>query len=106
MSSSFKGNNFDSGRVTLDGNIFEQCHFRNCTLEFGGTGPVAMNGCEFENVKWSFVGPAGATLNFLAAMANDLGEGGRQIVEHTFMQIMKRDEGNSTKEASIPTAPL
>ena len=80
-------NRYDGGKVVLDNNSFTNCSFSNCELEFSGKGPVGMTGCEFNNVRWVFSGPAENTLNFLSAMYNGMGEGGKQVVEATFADV-------------------
>ena len=102
--STFTDSTFDGGKIPLDENVYIRCNFRNCIMEFGATGPVSMEGCVFSNVRWAFVGPASATLQFLAAMANELGEGGRQVVEHTFAQIMQQGRTSSSEEPPVPAA--
>ncbi|MFL6715320.1 MAG: hypothetical protein ACJ8G3_03050 [Burkholderiaceae bacterium] len=100
---SFQKIKFVGGKVKLNGNGFIECEFIGCILEFLGTGTVLMDGCVFNNAKWSFVGTASNTLQFLAAMANDLGEDGYQIVEYTFAQILGRDRAATiVRESPTP----
>lgn len=80
-------NSYNGGRVKLDNNSFTQCTFTDVELEYSGTGPVELNACNFNNVKWIFSGPAENTLKFLQAMYSGMGEGGKQIVETTFANI-------------------
>lgn len=73
--------------MKLDNNSYTSCKFINCVMEYGGSGPVELNNCEFTNVQWVFSGSAQNTLNFLSAMYQGMGEGGKQIVEATFENI-------------------
>ncbi|WP_083870923.1 hypothetical protein [Marinobacter santoriniensis] len=91
-------NSYRGGTVQLDNNSFTACTFDNCALEFGGTGPVELNECSFNNVQWIFTGAAKNTLNFLHGMYSGMGEGGRQIVEATFDNIRGKNTTNSGKD--------
>jgi len=82
-------NSYENVQVKLDNNEFVACHFKNCRLEFGGTGPVSMSNCNFDNISWEFSGPAENTLRFLKGLYHGMGEGGRQLVEATFDDIRK-----------------
>ena len=83
-------NTYTNTKVLLDGKIFENCTFKDCTLEYSGTGTVELTGCNFENSKWVFTGAAGNTLNFLHGLYHGMGEGGKKLVEDTFNNIKKK----------------
>ncbi|MFK5883029.1 MAG: hypothetical protein QM489_01665 [Candidatus Izemoplasma sp.] len=83
-------NTYKGGRVILDNNGFTKCIFIDCQLVFSGNGPVELNNCSFTNVKWVFSGPAENTLKFLKAMYSGMGQGGKQVVETTFNNIMEK----------------
>ena len=85
----FIDSTFRGGRVPLDGQRFVRCMFKDAKIVFTGLAPVIMEGCSFENVEWVFEGPAALTVNFLRALYQGGGEGGRKLVEATFEQIRK-----------------
>lgn len=58
---------YENERVVLGGGRFDHCTFRNCELVFDGT-PSDMTECRVENCRHSFVGPAGATLSYIAVL--------------------------------------
>lgn len=93
-------NTYRGGKVQLDNNSFTACTFDSCVLEFGGTGPVELNDCSFNNVQWVFTGAAQNTLNFLHGMYHGMGEGGRQIVETTFDNIRGKNVTKARKGRS------
>ena len=66
-------------------------------MEFGGTGPVELNECGFNNVQWVFTGAAQNTLNFLHGIYSGMGEGGIQLVEATFDNIRGQNVTKSSK---------
>jgi hypothetical protein len=82
-------NTYVQTQVRLDSNEFIDCSFDRCTLEFSGTGPVSLLGCNFNEVNWVFSGPAQNTLAFLYGVYHGMGEGGRALVEATFENIRK-----------------
>jgi hypothetical protein len=90
-------NTYDGGKVQLDNNSFTKCSFNNCIMEFGGTGPVELNECGFNNVQWVFTGAAQNTLNFLHGIYSGMGEGGKQLVEATFDNIRGQNVTKSSK---------
>ena len=58
-----------TGRVALDGASFFNCDFNDVDLTYEGGLPPAFDNCRFDNARFQFHGPAGATLMFLRAMA-------------------------------------
>ncbi len=48
--------------VTLDGEHFEDCEFRQCRLIYSGGEPPSLTRCRFEACEWRFEGPAANTL--------------------------------------------
>ena len=69
--------------IRLDGAHFQDVRFLRCHFLYGG-GSVYMVGCEIEYCRWTFDGPAGNTLNYLAKLYRD---GARKLVEATFKSI-------------------
>ena len=85
----FSNGVFRNVDVRLDGNVYHQCRFENCTLIYGGFGPVGMTSCVFANVRWAFVDAASNTLNFMASLYRGAGEGGQRVIEETFEAIRR-----------------
>lgn len=83
----YKDSLFQGGRVLLDGSEFYSCRFEGTIMVVTGTAPATLKDCAFINVRWEFDGPASLTLNFLAAMYQGAGEGGKQLVEQVFDTI-------------------
>jgi hypothetical protein len=74
--------------VLLDGNVFSGCTFHDCGIVYQASAPFSLTACSFkENVEWRFDGAAASTLQFLALLYNEAGEGGRNLVEETFEHI-------------------
>jgi hypothetical protein len=69
--------------VTLDGNLFEECSFVRCKLEYSGIAEVVLTSCIIDDCEFAFVGPASNTLQFLSAMYKD----GPSVVEGIFQAI-------------------
>lgn len=78
---------FDSGIVGLDNVDYINCTFKNCMMVYAGGAPGSIDGCTFENVQWTFNGPAGATIAFLTALYRD--PAFRPLIDSTFEQIRK-----------------
>ena len=72
------------GYIRLDGNEFIDCRFDDCTLVFGATAPVTLDGCTFgPGVRWAVDGPAALTCGFLRGLWQS---GGAQVVEEMLNQ--------------------
>jgi hypothetical protein len=81
----FRDQDFTGQEVTLDGNTFTGCTFRNCRVVFKAIAPCQMSACHFkENIEWALEGPAALTIDVLTSLYHGMGEGGRQLVERTF----------------------
>lgn len=88
---------FIGENVELDNHHYKSCQFSNCNMVFKGKGRVALEQCEFSDVRWHFTDYAGHSIGFLAAMYTGFGDGGKQLVESTFENIRKglyNKEGN------------
>ncbi len=85
-----KNKTYENTNVLLDGKIFENCTFINCTLQYSGTDTVQLSGCNFGNPKWVFTGAAGNTLNFLHGVYHGMGDGGKKLVNDTFNNIKNK----------------
>jgi hypothetical protein len=79
---------FEREDVRLDGNVFTGCTFKGCRVIFTGTQMGALSVCRFDNCDFQFHGPAQNTLEFLALLYKEGGDGGRKLVEH-FFQIIR-----------------
>ena len=64
------GRHFEGERVLLGGVGFERCAFVRCELVYDGR-PTCLVDNTFEDCRWSFEGPAGDTLQFVAALCRD-----------------------------------
>lgn len=62
-----KGQTFVGQKVSLDGNRFENCVFKNCDVLYHG-GPAETSSCYFENVRWVFEGAAGTIVTVMQGL--------------------------------------
>ena len=77
---------FDGSAETLDGNIYNACEFRNCTITYnGGTLPY-FNDCVFAGCQWHFGDAAQRTITLMANLYQ-AGDDGKQLIEKTFDRI-------------------
>lgn len=90
----FQGQQFANKTVEVDNNQFVDCKFTNCVLRFTGAGAVGYQNCVFDRCEWMFDGPAETTIQYLAAMYQGLGPGGRDIVEGIFDSIRQGGIGH------------
>ena len=81
---------FEGGTEVLDGNEYEACEFRNCTLVYNGGKLPELVQCKFYEVRWQFGDAAGRTLDLLGAIYRG-GGGGPVNVQRLFEEI-KREE--------------
>jgi hypothetical protein len=51
--------------VTLDGESFEDCEFRECRLVYSGGEPPHFRDCRFDDCEWKFDAAAARTLAHL-----------------------------------------
>lgn len=72
-----------TGRVLLDGATFENCRFVDAILVYRGVRGLGLNGCQFQNVRFEFEGPAANTLAVLQAMTAPA-SGLREVVKRSF----------------------
>ncbi|MGC1381716.1 MAG: hypothetical protein WA814_11920 [Candidatus Baltobacteraceae bacterium] len=64
----FKEVTLSGERVSLDGNSFKNCLFRNCEIVYAARGRVGLDSCTFENCSYTLDGPAQDTLLYLTAL--------------------------------------
>ncbi len=60
--------NYNHETVSLDGEYFDGCEFRDCRMIYAGGAAPVFTDCKFDNCEWRFDGPAGNTLEHLRAM--------------------------------------
>jgi len=70
--------------VTLDGEHFEDCEFRQCRLVYAGGAPPKFVGCRFDACEWKFEGAAANTLAHLKVV---WGAGGKAVVQGLIKEI-------------------
>ena len=70
--------------LTLDGESFADCEFRDCRLVYGGGEPPSFRGCRFDNCEWKFEGAAARTLAHLKGV---WGVGGKATVQALIKDI-------------------
>jgi hypothetical protein len=83
----FKNKTFLDTSVNLCNKTFENCEFKNCQLEYDGSGSVCIVGCSFEDISWLFSGNAGAALKFISSLYSGFDVGGRETVLSLFNKI-------------------
>jgi hypothetical protein len=64
------GVSFHHETVSLDGEVFQRCEFRDCRLVYSGGEPPQFDDCKFDACEWKFEGPATQTLAHLRVMWN------------------------------------
>jgi hypothetical protein len=83
----YKAESFESRSIVLDGDEYEDCTFRNCTLIYrGGDLPKLLNN-SLENCSWQFQDAAERSVSFLKGLYHGLGPEGRDLIEATFRNI-------------------
>ena len=71
----------------VDGFVFIDCAFHNCTFVISGRTPPSFVGCAFDRPKFAFKGAASNTLGFLKYLASD--PGAHPILRQTFPELFK-----------------
>ena len=80
---------FTEQTVQLDGRLFEDCTFANCTLVYSGHTPASFAQCRFTATKWQVNAAAENVMQFLGTLYREGGESGRQWVEGVVGEITK-----------------
>jgi hypothetical protein len=70
--------------VSLDGETFTSCEFRDCRLVYSGGEPPAFDGCRIDECEWKFEEAAARTLAFLKVV---WGAGGKAPVQGLIKEI-------------------
>ena len=78
------GKKLRNAAMQLDGNTFKSCTFTNCNLIFSGYMPVGLEHNTFNEVSWSFTGPASITIEFMRQL---YASGATQLIENTLQAI-------------------
>ena len=79
---------FKDQDIVLDFHEYKNCKFERCNMVFYGHGKVGLINCEFFECRWTFSGPASATLNFMAHLYKN-GNGADKIIKETFQNILQ-----------------
>lgn len=79
--------NFVEQTIQLDGRIFQDCSFENCTLVYAGHTPASFVQCRFAETKWEVTAAAENVMQFLESLYRDGGESGKQWVEQALAGI-------------------
>ncbi|WP_309604889.1 hypothetical protein [Phenylobacterium sp.] len=59
------GTIYNHETVTLDGEEYADCEFRDCRMVFSGGAPPAFDSCRFDGCEWKFEDGAANTLAYL-----------------------------------------
>ena len=59
---------FNHETVSLDGEHFADCEFRDCRMVYAGGEPPTFEGCRFDGCEWKFDGAAADTLVYLQTL--------------------------------------
>lgn len=68
----------------IDGNVYINCRFQNCTIVYAGGEIPVIQGGSFDNCAWRFEGAASRTLEFMSQLYN---AGGKPFIEECFDHI-------------------
>lgn len=78
---------FTDQELTLDGNQYDKCVFRDCVIHFGATAPMDWGDCDLDNCRIQLEGPALATMKFFYQLYHGGGASMRKYVEEMIEQI-------------------
>jgi hypothetical protein len=84
----FTNTTFEGGNIDLDGNAFEGCTFKKCTLIYRAIGGVQITGSNFDECTFAFDGPAGLTIEFLKFLYHGF-DIGPELVEKLIDDLIK-----------------
>lgn len=100
----FESTVFNGSSVRIDNIKYIACTFNNCSIEYGGEGPISLERCNFNSCTWTLVGHARQTINFLQTMHSSFGDFGRAMVEAVFDNIKNPPKRNFSID--LPDADL
>ena len=72
------GVSFNHETVSLDGEVFDDCEFRDCRLVYAGGKPPAFTDCRITDCEWKFEDAAQNTLAHLKVV---WGAGGKAQIQ-------------------------
>ncbi len=75
---------FNHETVVLDGEVFEDCEFRDSRLDYSGGEPPVFKNCKFHDCDWRQDDAASRTLAYLKAVWN---AGGKPAVQALIKDI-------------------
>jgi hypothetical protein len=78
------GVSYSHETVTLDGETFEDCEFRDCRLVYAGGEPPVLENCRFHDCDWRQDEAAARTLAYLKVLWN---AGGKATVQTLIKDI-------------------
>ena len=81
------GENITNRAVRLDGDTFQTCSFRSCTLEIGGSADFVLDSCTFTDCQWVFVEAAATTLAIMARLYAGMIPNGDTLIEQVVVSI-------------------
>ena len=85
----YLGQEFKGTTEEIDGNVYEQCRFTDCTLVYRGGAIPQLRGCNIERCVWLWSDAALRTIGFLRGIYSAMGPGGRKIVDEVVAEIHK-----------------
>ena len=78
------GVSYSHETVTLDGESFEDCEFRDCRMVYAGGEPPVFESCSFHDCDWKQDDAAARTLAYLKVLWN---AGGKATVQTLIKDI-------------------
>jgi hypothetical protein len=75
---------FTAETIVLDGKVFRECAFVQCTLVFRGEAPFTLTGNLVDaTCRWRFEGAAALTAAAMKSIYHGFGEEGKKLIEAT-----------------------
>ncbi len=97
----FTDESYSNERIELHGKSFRGCTFTDCELVYDGDRSPTFANNRFIDTKFVFTGASLRTLYFLGNMYH-AGEGGKEVIEKTFTDIMNGDVHGHEVSTIIP----
>ena len=85
----FKQRTFNNETVLLDGNEFDHCEMRQCTLVYRANEVVRLEHCHLVGCRWQFEDAALRTVAMLKGLYLS-GQAGKEVVEAIFKHVEAR----------------
>jgi hypothetical protein len=83
---------FESQVIRIELASYEHCTFKNCRIEYGGAGPLQLNGCSFVGCTWVLVEQARNTVEFFKTMQHQMGDFGQAMMKVIIDGIMNPNQ--------------